>query len=110
MDRLDHSKKVVIGCGRDSNGANLQVWDINTNMVYENAMYACPDSDSDSTTSDDGHFKELDDSQLVFTNSRGMAYIFDLENGFSATGYSSGADHYEGDSFVAPRGTVACLQ
>ena len=60
-DRTKCNKKVVIGCGRDSSGENLQVWDLESNRIYEDSNYACPNSDSDGTTSDDGHFKELDD-------------------------------------------------
>ena len=73
MDRTDYHKDVVIGCGRDSTGTFLQVWNLATNLVHA-TTYACPDSDSDATTSDDGNFKELDESYLVFTNSRGTLH------------------------------------
>jgi len=110
MDRTDYHKNVVIGCGEDYTlPSYLQVWNLATNMVY-NTMFECPDSDSNSIT-DYGHFKELDDSYLVFTNAAGHAYTFNLESGFSEniTLTNSGGVHTGGDSFVAPRGTTKCV-
>jgi len=110
MDRTDYHKVVVIGCGESFTVPSyLQVWNLATNMIY-NTMFECPDADGNTQT-DAGHFKELDDSYLVFTNAAGHAYTFNLETGFSESTNltNSGGMHTGGDSFVADRGTTKCV-
>ena len=84
-DRTSYHKIVVIGCGRYSTilGHTLQYWDMETNEIYH-SPHECPDSDS--VNYEDGHFDELNDNYLVFTNGQGYVYNFDIENGFSRIG------------------------
>jgi len=108
-DRISFHKKVVIGCGRES--PIVQIWDLETNEIY-NSPHFCPDLDPN-VTDEDGHFDELNDNYLVFTNTHGNVLNFDLENGFwmepQGNIIATADNHYMGDSFVAPRGTVECL-
>lgn len=101
-DRTNQHRTVVIGCGRDS--TVVQYWDLETNQIHLSA-FQCPDALS--ASDEDGHFDELNDNYLIFTNSQEYVYRFDLENGFVYTGTTS-VSHHGGDSFVAPRGTVEC--
>ena len=68
----------MIGCGRES--PIVQIWDLETNEIY-NSPHFCPDLDPN-VTDEDGHFDELNDNYLVFTNTHGNVLNFDLENGF----------------------------
>ena len=58
-ERHDFSRKVVMGCG--STGTKVEVWEVDSHLVYETA-HACPGDDDADTTDEPGHFKELDNN------------------------------------------------
>ena len=104
-DRTTLQRTVVIGCGRDT--TKVQFWDLESNEIFL-APFTCPDVDSTGVIDEDGHFDELNDNYLIFTNSQTFVYRFDLENGFVSMPTATSVSHHGGDSFVAPRGTVEC--
>merc|ERR1712107_775212 len=99
-DRTTLQRTVVIGCGRDT--TKVQFWDLESNEIFL-APFTCPDVDSTGVIDEDGHFDELNDNYLIFTNSQTFVYRFDLENGFVSMPTATSVSHHGGDSFVAPR-------
>ena len=105
-EKLHLSKKVIIACSIED--SSVQVWDLETNEIHYSEA-SCPGEAGDGYA----QFKQLDEYTLVLTNtdddtnSEFLVYQFDLANYFTIHGEDA-SGHYQGNSFVAPGGTIEC--
>jgi hypothetical protein len=103
MDYSTFNTIIVIGCGSDN--PTVQLWDVHKNEFFT-TDFSCPSTEGSELGA--GHFDELNESHLVYTNNGLEIYTFNLEDGFVFVGDTPGDTNF-GDAFVAPRGYTGCI-